>query len=90
MVLTWGGVVVVVDVVIVDTKKDLNVYKEGIITAAADAGTDAAEEERKSCCKPAPPPKACCGAAPPVVAGIADCDLNEFAGVFYLSVNSVV
>lgn len=83
---------VVVDVVIVDTKKDLNVYKEGIITAAAaDAGTDATEEkEEKSCCKPAPPPKACCGAAPPEVAGIADCDLNEFAGVFYLSVNSVV
>lgn len=70
-------VVVVVDVMIVDTKKDLNIYKEGIINAAG-----AGEKKKGSCCKPAP--KACCGAAPevaPKAAGIADYDLNEFAGI---------
>ncbi|KAH0606587.1 uncharacterized protein H6S33_003421 [Morchella sextelata] len=70
------------DVVIVDTKKDLNIYKEGIINVS---GTDTdAGEKKKSCCKPAP--KACCG-APEVtsnVAGIADYDLNEFAGAFQI------
>ncbi|KAH8150881.1 uncharacterized protein LAJ45_05063 [Morchella importuna] len=68
------------DVMIVDTKKDLNIYKEGIINAAG-----AGEKKKGSCCKPAP--KACCGAAPevaPKAAGIADYDLNEFAGAFQI------
>jgi len=45
-----------VDLMMVDTKSDLNVYKEGILSEEAVGVADAGASS-SSCCKPAPAPK---------------------------------
>jgi len=78
---------------IVDTKSDLNVYKEGILSEEAVDVADAGASS-SSCCKPTPAPKqgGCCGAGAGETAKVSTdsayrerlkmLDLNEYVGTY--------
>jgi arsenite methyltransferase len=67
------------DVLILDTRKDLNIYKEGILRGEVEA-----EPEGGGCCMPKTVVSAgCCSVTPTPKKSTLEYDLNEWVGKFY-------